>query len=70
MIVRTESMTRELPVHTPDRTVLQTLAYVPADDSLIDAIAGSEIGFFIQLSVIPLRLPAGPEVSRVSAACR
>ena len=70
MKVRTESVERDLPTVTPDRRVLETLAYLPSNDPLLDAMAFSKGRFAIELDLMKLYLPSWPEVTRVIEDCR
>jgi hypothetical protein len=71
MTIRTETVDRALPTLTPDRSVLETLAYLPASDPLLDAIAFSKGRFAVETAGMPtLYLPSWPEVTRVIEDCR
>jgi hypothetical protein len=70
MTVRTKTLERSVPAHAPDRKVFETLAYLDAGDTLLDAIALANDRFAVELAKAPLFLPGSGEVARVIEDCR
>mgnify|MGYP006891167444 CR=1 FL=1 len=70
MTIRTESMERDLPTNTGDRTELRTWSYLNATDPLLDAMALTKGRFAVEVGAAKLYLPSWAEVSRVIEDCR
>ena len=71
MIVRTESVDRPVNLAPAAQEPPAAVARVPAQDSLLDAMAYSKGRFALEAAgAPPLYLPAWPEVARVIEDCR